>query len=109
MKLEKLTKEQEDLIPVIRDKWINIFNHNNSFNDEQVRSGIKWLYDFCGMDKPQVFIMDNPFYVQILANILTKSNKANVRDNVRANVWYNVGANVGDNVWANVRDNVRAC
>ena len=124
MKLEKLTKEQEEIKSIIAKKWIDVFHNNTTFNEESVFTGIEWLYDFCGIKKPLVLICDNPMEVQLIANFFKKDNVMdnvmdNVRANVRDNVWDNVGDNVRDNVmdnvwdkvganvWANVRDNVR--
>jgi len=130
-KIEKLTPEQEALIPVIRDKWLKRFA-DGWVDKDKAEKQIKWLYRFCKLDEPKVWYVDSPMMAQIIANLLSSGEikeylsganvwanvganvrdnvGANVRDNVRANVWANVGANVRDNVrdnvWANVRDNV---
>ena len=110
MKLEKLTTEQEALIPVIRDIWINQLYNLKDINVNQVTEGIEWLYSFCNLPKPRVIICESLLEAQLTIHVMKQMAKvaanvgANVGDNVRANVGDNVGANVWANVWANVGD-----
>lgn len=85
MKLEKLTPEQEALIPVIRDKWISQLFDLKEINIPQLTEGVNWLYTFCKMEIPKIIICESLLESQILVNIL--KNLTNVGDNVRANVW----------------------
>jgi hypothetical protein len=108
MTIEKLTPEQEALIPVYAKKWIDRFK-SGEVNPELVIKQINWLYNFCKLSKPDVYLVDSPMMAQVVANLLRGANvRANVGDNVGANVKANVGANVWANVWANVRNNVEA-
>ena len=104
-KLEKLTKNQEDLMIKTRNEWIDLFNNTKKINQEQFEKGIKWLYeDLLKKKNPKVLYCES--WLEALITIYTLQN--NVIANVGANVSDNVGANVGDNVRANVRDNVGA-
>ena len=121
MKLKKLTTEQEALIPVIRDRWINQLYNLKDINVEQVTEGIEWLYSLCNLPKPRVIICESLLEAQLTIHMMKPITNvgANVWANVRANVWANVRDNVGanvvanvvakvvDNVGDNVRDNVR--
>jgi len=52
-KIEKLTPEQEALIPQIRDKWLNpIFGPDGSapLDKEGCREGIEWLYELSDLE-----------------------------------------------------------
>ena len=92
VKLESLTPEQEALIPIIRNEWLNLFYKDQEIDKVKAKEGIEWLYSFCKKDKPKVFFMDSPLGCQILASI-----GANIRDNIGANI----GTNIRDNIWAN--------
>ena len=99
MKLEKLTTEQEALIPVIRDIWINQLYNLKDINVNQVTEGIEWLYSFCNLPKPRVIICESLLEAQLTIHVMKQMAK----------VAANVGANVGDNVRANVGDDRGGC
>ena len=75
MKTE-LTQTEKELIPVIRDKWIDIYNNNSTFTDEEVIKGIKWVYkSICKRKEPEVIIVDSPYACQMLAQELSGKKK----------------------------------
>ena len=111
MKLEKLTKEQEELMFKTAQEWIDLFNNTKRINQKDFEEGIKWLYkDLLEKKNPKVLYCES--WLEALVTIYVLQNNvganvwANVMANVGDNVRDNVGDNVGDNVWANVRDNV---
>jgi len=73
--LEKLTQEQVDLQKVVSKEWIDAFNNNTTFNEDEVVKGIEWVYKFSKLDKPQVIIVDNPKQVQVVANRIMQGKK----------------------------------
>src|SRR3990167_6913443 len=104
-KLEKLTKEQEQKIAVHRNKWLDkVFKYQlfekNTF--ESVKDSMIEMYDFCGLKKPIVLLVDSPYACQIAANMFNNKNQVwdQVGDQVRSQVW--------GQVWDQVRDEVRA-
>ena len=120
MKLDRLTKEQEDLMPTIVKKWTDkALRNTNGVDLDALRKGAAFLYELAKLPPPEVLVVASPLGVQYAAHLMKKLGGganvrdnvwdnfgANVRANVAANVWANVGANVWDNVGANVRDNV---
>jgi len=57
-KIEKLTPEQEALIPVVRDEWLNpLFGRDGPapLDKERCREGIEWLYELSDLGKPIIF------------------------------------------------------
>src|SRR3990172_4168971 len=123
-KLEKLTKEQEQKIAVHRNKWLDkVFKYQlfekNTF--ESVKDSMIEMYDFCGLKKPIVLLVDSPYACQIAANMFNNKNQVwnqvwdqvgdEVRDQVGNQVWGQVGDQVrdqvrdqvGDEVWGQVR------
>src|SRR6478609_2409095 len=118
-KIESLTPEQESIIPLVRQEWLDkIFNCDKKIDRGLATNQIKWLYKFCNLEEPVVIFLSSPYAAQIGANYLKLMVGAQVRDQggaqvvaqVRDQVWAQVGAQVrdqvGDQVWAQVRDQV---
>src|SRR3990167_2443512 len=119
--LEKLTPEQEKLIPIIRDKWINLSLSGKLEYSKELGDGINWIYKKAKLkENPLIIIADSPYSSQIITNLLYKTdllkniNKI-LKDipkkrgaSVWASVWASVRASVRASVWASVRDSVRA-
>ena len=101
-KLEKLTKDQEALIPVVRDAWITrALGGDASFDRERIVKGVEFVYSLAKLKKPQfTIVIDSPFAAQYAANILPIIFKAIGKIERGAQVWDQVrdqvGAQVGD-------------
>jgi len=74
--ITKLSPEQEALIPVVRDRWVNKLTALE-FNEEQAREGIKWLYEFSGLKEPKIFFCESPLQIQQICNILAAKGSYN--------------------------------
>ncbi len=61
--IEKLTREQEALIPVIREKWKNIAFSTEPIDRQQVTEAIKAAYALIGRNEPKIIIFDSPLAV----------------------------------------------
>lgn len=70
-KLEKLTPEQEALIPVIRDKWINRLFSLPKINEEKATEFVNLVYEISKLKKPKVIIMDSPLAAQKYVQLCT--------------------------------------
>lgn len=71
--LHELTPEQEALIPIVRDEWLNpIFAPEGPapLDKKKCKDGIEWLYKITGLEKPIIFFLDSPLGCQLAANIL---------------------------------------
>jgi hypothetical protein len=101
-KLEKLTKKQEELIPIVRQEWLDLFYKNKGeINKELCKKQIGWLYkEFLNLPHPFVWFCDSPLMTQMIINLL---NIPKDGANLGANLW----ANLRDNLWANLGDNLR--
>ena len=121
--LEKLTPEQEALIPIVRDEWINRLDACPEIDREKAEAGIKWLYSVSKLKEPKVIFVSSPLGAQYAANMIGQVDNravfqvwAQVWDQVWAQVWDQVWAQVGaqvgdqvwDQVWAQVGDQVGA-
>jgi len=72
-KIEKLTPEQEALLDTQREKWLSkIFNYEfyNNHDKERTEIAMKKLYKFCGLEEPEVILLDSPMACQIEVNRL---------------------------------------
>jgi hypothetical protein len=122
MKIEKLTKEQEEKLIIYRDKWLNkIFKYElyNSMTEETVKIKMKELYKFCNLEEPIVLLVDSPLGCQFAANLLVSNQvrsqvwnqvrdqvENQVGDQVWNQVWDQVGSQVSNQVWDQVRSQV---
>lgn len=102
--LTNLTKEQEALIPIVRDEWINRLDSCPKIDREAAITGMKWLYSLAKLKEPEVIIVDSPLGAQMLAAAL--KNKCTVGASVEDSVRDSVGASVRDSVWDSVVDSV---
>jgi len=78
--IEELTPEQEAMIPVIRDEWLEmIYNSVKIIDHEKVKETINWLYEISGFNPPTqgVVFAKSPMEVQKIANEMnnTMDNK----------------------------------
>ena len=96
--LNKLTPEQEALLPQQRDKWIRLGLSTEPANRVEAEQGVRQAYEAAGLPAPQFMIwVDSPYagaFAQAIApNIISATLAA-----------FGVGAQV----WAQVWDQVRA-
>src|SRR5210317_195022 len=120
MKLEKLNKKQLNLIPKIRQKYLDRF-FNLEYDETKMKEFVDFIYlDICKLKKPIKIVIDSPLGVQFAFNML-KQNQVNdqvssqvsgqvdnqVSIQVRNQVWRQVWDQVEDQVWNQVRNQVR--
>src|SRR3990167_9760546 len=100
MKLEKLSEEQELLIPVVGDFWKNrLLSCNNQTKIDKIKceEGIKFIYELSGKKTPkQIIYAPSPKACQTAANELCGTKK----------VFYDfsVYGNIGDYGWVALYD-----
>ena len=86
-KLTKLTKEQEALLPVMREKWLKIGLATGPGDVERAKAGVCAAYKVAGLEPPTCWIvLPSPLHGTIGSWIFTQ-----VRGQVRGQVW--------DQVW----------
>lgn len=82
--ITKLTKKQEQYIDVHYQNWIDKILKSPEKSEAEIEAGINWLYEICGMPKPDlILVMDNPLDSQLAANFLGDDN---IRDKIYANI-----------------------
>lgn len=59
--LEKLTPEQEALIPVYRDKWKAIALSTEPINRQKATEAVKAAYAALGYEEPEILVCDSPY------------------------------------------------
>jgi hypothetical protein len=73
--LTELSKEQEALIPVVRDEWINKFYENpdpTQLDENLATEFVNWVYSLSNYKAPKVIFADSPVHAQQIANDLAK-------------------------------------
>ena len=108
-KIERLTPEQEAMLPVYRDKWLKIGLDTSSCDRPQAEHWMSEIYRQADLVKPSVIWAESPlaciYTIQILHQV-----RGQVWDQVGGQVWDQVGGQVrdqvGDQVWGQVWDQV---
>ncbi|MBD2183152.1 hypothetical protein H6G03_19140 [Planktothrix sp. FACHB-1375] len=62
-KIEKLTPEQEALIPIYRDKWRKIALSTEPIDKEKAAEAVKKAYALIGLPEPEILFYDSPYAV----------------------------------------------
>lgn len=66
--LTKLNAEQEALLSEVRTVWLNAVH--TPLDVEKAKEGIKWMYSLIGKKPPIVIVLQNPYELQVAANLL---------------------------------------
>jgi len=77
-KIENLTPEQEAKLDHYKDKWLaKIFSYEfyQNHNEEKAIAAMKKLYKFCGLEEPEVILVDSPMACQLKVNELMGNEK----------------------------------
>jgi hypothetical protein len=71
-KIDELTPEQEALIPIVRQEWIDFsLGGDTSVNEPEAKEGLSWLYKEANLEPPEhVVVMDSPIACQFAANLM---------------------------------------
>ena len=102
--IEKLTRDQEALLPVYRDRWLEIGLSCEPLDLEKAKEAVKKIYAAANLKAPkQFYVFDSPMSAAMGAAVL-KQNQ--VRDQVWDQVRNQVGNQVGNQVWDQVRNQV---
>jgi len=106
--IKKLTKKQEALIPIIRDKWIlkSITPSGNSV--EQIQKNIQTLYELSNLTPVPVIVCESLKDWEIEISQFIKSVESSVRSSVRSSVWSSVESSVRSSVWSSVESSVES-
>jgi hypothetical protein len=102
--IEKLTEEQEKLLPTYRDKWMAIGLSTEPADHTAAEKACREAYIVAGLEPPKKIIWaDSPLSGAIVAKILKNKQiikKKKLQDSVRVSVGASVGDSVWDSVWA---------
>jgi hypothetical protein len=103
--LDKLTPQQELLIPQYREKWLkNFFNSGDELDIEAFKKGITFIYSLVSLKDPVKVYVDSPLGLQYACQML---KKIKMSDQVPDQVWGQVSDQVLGQVLGQVRDQVR--
>lgn len=72
-KIDNLTPEQEKMIPVYVNKYLNLVNkyqYLDRYKRDTVTALIDWQYEYAGFAKPMVLLASNPFEAQMMNTFL---------------------------------------
>lgn len=97
MKIETLTKEQEALLPIVRDKWINRFNSLPKINKEKSIEFVEFVYEISNLKKPQIIFMPSPMEAQKYVSLCKGKTHIEYES-------FSTYGNVGDYGWVSFYD-----
>lgn len=87
-KIESLTKEQEALLPVYRDKWIEIGTNCEPCDFERAKAALTPVYQAAGLEPPgQVYLVDSPIQSCYASAILSEAKQWPSQKNLEG--WLN--------------------
>jgi hypothetical protein len=81
--IEKLTPEQEALIPVYRQKWRAIALSTERIDREKAAEAVKIAYEVLGLHKPRILFFDSPLAAFKSVNANLKNSYSNLEK-----YWY---------------------
>ena len=102
--LNKLTKEQEAMTPVIRDEFVAKLTCCKPLDREAASRAIDWLYKTSGLKAPIKIVMESPLAAQLAANLLSVAGGGGKQ--VAEQVWQQVAEQVGQQIYHQVRQRV---
>lgn len=97
MKIENLTKEQESIMTIVRDKWINRFNSIPKINNQKAIEFVEFIYEISKLKKPEIIFMPSPMAAQKYLSLC--KNKSTIE--YESFAWY---GNIGDYGWISFYD-----
>jgi len=74
-KIEKLTAEQEALLPVVRKRWTDRYFSAAPIDKSAFKKGADFVYSLCGYEPPRIHYVESPYAMQIKANELLGNTK----------------------------------
>jgi len=113
-RIKKLTPEQEALMAVVRDDWLDfIFKNDQPMNEAAAKSGVAFLYGLAKLKQPRVIIKESPMacqlgvydqtYEQIRGRVSNQVHEQ-IYEQVRGQVHDQVSPQVKERVYGQVRD-----
>jgi len=113
-RIKKLTPEQEALMAVVRDDWLDfIFKNDQPMNEAAAKSGVAFLYGLAKLKLPRVIIKESPMacqlgvydqtYEQIRGRVSNQVHEQ-IYEQVRGQVHDQVSPQVKERVYSQVRD-----
>lgn len=74
----ELTEKEKELIPIVRDRWLNQFFSLPRINEVECIKGVEWLYEYCQLSKPKVMFAKSPMEAQLFAALVQNEKLRNM-------------------------------
>ncbi|MDB9511295.1 hypothetical protein PN499_08900, partial [Kamptonema animale CS-326] len=84
-KIDKLTPEQEALIPVYQEKWRQFSRSTEPINYNQAAEVIKSVYELMGKQEPEIIFCSNPY--QGLELGTTQPSEQRIIEHIWRHLW----------------------
>ncbi|MBD2185100.1 hypothetical protein [Planktothrix sp. FACHB-1355] len=92
-KIEKLTPQQEALIPVYREKWRKIALSTEAIDRQKAANSIKVAYELIGYQEPEIIFCDSPF---VLCNTVVSQ--------LESELWSQLESQLERHLWSQLEN-----
>ncbi len=115
-KINRLTREQKSLIPVYRDRWLEIGLHTGPTDHAAAEEACRLAYRCAGLAPPEQIIWAASPHAGVVATAsIRDSIGASLRNSLRNSLWASlwdslwasIGASLWDSLWDSLRDSLR--
>ena len=115
--ITKLTQQQKEMIPIVRDEWLKICQTPKDINVEKIRPGINQLYSFVDLPNPMILIFDDPMECQYAANILLQFDiaskidskiRSKIRSDIRPRIDSEIDSKINSEIWSEIRSKINS-
>ncbi len=84
-KTEKLTPQEEALIPIVRQEWIDLVLHSGKeVKREEIESDIEWVYKKLNLPKPLLFLADSHVAQKHMINVVIGTNPKEIQNKINS-------------------------
>jgi hypothetical protein len=112
--ITELTKEQEAMIPVYRDKWRSIAMQTEPIDQEKVAEAIKATYAVCEYLEPEIFFYGNPctaieqiFAIDNFKEYLGRDIQVKFRKRVPNHIEHGIKQQLEDRLFIKLRNQIQ--
>ena len=99
VKINKLTKEQEEYLPVFRQKYLDIACDGKRIKRDNLEPAIENAYKFIGKEKPLVIILKSPQQAMMAIAFMKQFASSDMGGQLGDQLGDQIGDQLGDQLW----------
>ena len=87
MKITELTKEQEEYLPVFRQKYLDIACNGKRISREKLETSLEKAYKIIGKEKPMLIILESPQQAMMAIKLIENIKGRQLSDQLNGQLW----------------------